>query len=66
MNQSFMSAEEYDPPSYGGTPTQEAHLEMALIFGSEKSKRAWILTDYDVWEKNPFYVGPPQPHPEDD
>jgi hypothetical protein len=27
---------------------------------------AWISTDRDVWHKNPFYVGPPVPHPEDD
>ena len=26
----------------------------------------WILTDYDVWERNPYYHGPEQQHPEDD
>lgn len=56
----------YDPPSYGGTPMQEAHAEMIQIFGMENPDRQWILTDYDVWEKNPFYNGPEQQHPEDD
>jgi hypothetical protein len=62
----MMTPDEYDPPSYGGTVTQEAHAEMTLLFGAEKPTQAWILTDFDVWERNPFYEGPPQPHPEDD
>jgi hypothetical protein len=28
--------------------------------------KAWLLHDRDVWVKNPFYVGAPQPHPEDE
>jgi len=39
---------------------------MIQIFGQEKPNQQWILTDYDVWAKNPYYVGPDQPHPEDD
>lgn len=62
----MMMPEEYDPPSYGGIPMQEAHAEMTMLFGMEKPEKAWILTGFDVWEKNPFYSGPPQPHPEDD
>lgn len=26
----------------------------------------WILSSYDSWERNPYYSGPEQPHPEDD
>jgi len=26
----------------------------------------WLLTNYDTWEKNPHYSGPPQRHPEED
>ncbi len=62
----MLTPEEYDPPTYGGTPQQEAHQEMVLLFGAERPERAWILSDYNVWEPNPFYQGPPQPHPEDD
>ena len=63
---SFPQHPDYDPPSYGGTPQQEANEEMKQIFGMENPDRQWILTDYDVWEKNPFYSGPEQQHPEDD
>ncbi len=56
----------YDPPSYAGTPQQEAHAEMIQIFGMENPEKEYILTDYDVWEKNPFYHGPAGRHPEDD
>jgi hypothetical protein len=55
----------YDPPSYGGTPTQEANEEMRQIFGMENPDKQWILTDFDSWERNPFYSGPEQQHPED-
>ena len=57
---------EYDPPTFGGTVQQEAHMEMRLLFGLENPHKAWVLTDFDVWEPNPFYSGPPQPHPEDE
>ncbi len=50
---------------FHGNIHEEAHKEMVQIFGQEKPDRQWILTDYDVWEKNPYYVGPDQPHPED-
>lgn len=58
--------DDYDPPTYGGTPMQEAHLEMTLIYGMENPDSQWVLTGYDVWEKNPYYHGPDQQHPEDD
>tara|TARA_R100001015_G_C4510307_1_gene82197 strand:+ start:459 stop:644 length:186 start_codon:yes stop_codon:yes gene_type:complete len=32
--------------------------------GSERPDLAWISTDRDVWYPNPFYKGPPIPHPE--
>jgi len=28
--------------------------------------RCWIIHDYDVWVRNPRYVGPDMPHPEYD
>lgn len=61
-----MNNDLYDPPTYGGTPMQEAHAEMIQIFGMENPDSQWILSGYDVWEKNPFYHGPEQQHPEDD
>jgi hypothetical protein len=45
---------------------QDACREFARNVGHERPERAWILTDFDTWERNPYYHGPPQPHPEDD
>lgn len=47
------------------TPS-EACREFARNVGGEQPERAWILTDYDTWERNPFYYGPSVPHPEYD
>jgi hypothetical protein len=38
----------------------------AYDIGELYPERAWVNTDRDVWHKNPFYKGPPVPHPEDD
>lgn len=43
----------------------EAVREYAFNVGSDRPDVAWILSPYDTWERNPFYVGPKQPHPED-
>ena len=34
--------------------------------GAGNPDRAWICSDRDVWHRNPYYVGPRMPHPEDD
>lgn len=41
-----------------------ADLDDALDRGARDTDRAWVLSDRDVWHANPFYVGPPVPHPE--
>lgn len=56
----------YDPPTYGGSPIQEAMEEQRFIFGQENPEAEWILTSWDVWVKNPYYNGPVGRHPEDD
>lgn len=43
----------------------DACKEYARNVGAMDPDKAWILTDYDTWERNPSYVGPPQPHPDD-
>jgi hypothetical protein len=45
---------------------REAVAEYALNVGRESIEDAWILSPFDTWERNPFYSGPAQPHPEDD
>ena len=44
----------------------EAIDEFAWNAGQEVPDQAWLSHDWDVWVKNPHYVGPPVPHPESD
>lgn len=44
----------------------EAIQEQRQIFGMENPDSQWILSSWDTWERNPFYHGPEQQHPEDD
>lgn len=39
------------------TPT-EACREYARTVGADRPERPWILTDFDTWERNPYYRGP--------
>ncbi len=43
-----------------------ADRQEARETGRQNPDRAWICSNRDVWHRNPFYVGPEQPHPEDD
>jgi hypothetical protein len=54
-------------------PDEDTHLATVPEAISEwaincnaSSDRAWILSDYDVWVRNPRYTGPAVRHPEDD
>lgn len=38
--------------------------EYARNVGFERQNQAWILSPFDTWERNPFYSGPAEPHPE--
>lgn len=42
----------------------DAVREYARNVGRDSLDRQWILSPYDTWERNPFYQGPEQPHPE--
>jgi hypothetical protein len=44
----------------------EAMREEARVRGAARPEVAWINTSFDVWLPNPYYVGAPVPHPEDD
>lgn len=33
-------------------------------FNNNNTESAWILSNRDCWYPNPYYVGPPVPHPE--
>jgi len=47
------------------THMELADREYAENVGSDNRDRAWILSDRDVWYRNPYYTGPAVPHPED-
>ena len=42
----------------------DAVREYVWNVGRERPDIAWILSPYDSWHNNPFYKGPPEPHPE--
>ena len=44
----------------------DAMREYAANVGVDRPEVEWLLTDYDVWVRNPFYTGPPGPYPEDE
>ncbi len=44
----------------------EMDREAARLNGYARPDCAWILSPRDVWYPNPAYVGPPQPHPEEE
>ena len=46
------------------TPTESCR-EYARNAGSEQPWREYIVTPFDTLERNPYYVGPPGPHPDD-
>lgn len=60
-------AQEQEDEAYTPLATvTDACREYARNVGFENQDCAWICTDYDTWEKNPFYRGPAVRHPEDD
>jgi len=44
---------------------RDACREYAANVGMDRPNAAYILTDYDTWEPNPYYCGPKMPHPEE-
>ncbi|UIS25302.1 hypothetical protein [Erythrobacter phage vB_EliS-L02] len=48
-----------------GAYYSEAVRQYAAAYGEEEPDKPWILSPFDTWERNPYYRGPPVPHPED-
>lgn len=44
---------------------QEAVREWVWIVGKDNPDQQWLLSNYNTWEKNPYYRGPIEKHPED-
>lgn len=56
MDDEYMTPGEYMSAAIG---------EYARNHGELDTERAWILTPFDTWVKNPHYTGPAVPHPEE-
>jgi hypothetical protein len=70
MDTDYMNADDYGMDGYErqgvlATPA-DAVREWVHNVGRENPDQAWFCSNYDTWEKNPFYAGPPVRHPEDD
>jgi hypothetical protein len=48
-----------------GEYNSTAISQYSSAHGADSQDCAWILSPFDSWERNPFYSGPAQPHPED-
>jgi hypothetical protein len=48
----------------GPSSTQEMIREQVRYDGQFCPDTAWILSDFDTWERNPHYKGPEVPQPE--
>lgn len=62
----FGSIQEQEERDFTISSIAECDQAYARELGARDTERAWILSDRDVWYRNPFYTGPAQPHPEDD
>ena len=49
-----------------GERIQSSIREWANNTGYLQPDTAWLISNYDTWEPNPYYQGKPVPHPEDD
>ena len=50
---------------FHGSVQEEGHKDWIQSFGEQSPHKEWILSDWDVWERNPYFTGTPtQGHPE--
>lgn len=63
---SYEQYEEMENERFNGRVTVEDSIrEWVYIVGQDSPDTEWFATDYDTWERNPYYTGKPGPHPED-
>lgn len=62
----FPSIQEQEERDFHVSSVSECDQAYAHELGAERPEQAWILSDRDVWYRNPCYTGPAQTHPEDD
>lgn len=60
-----MHPQEQEERDFTITSAAEWDREDARERGFRQQDQQWILSDRDVWHRNPYYRGPEQRHPED-
>jgi hypothetical protein len=58
--------DENDDAHFVPASTQDLIREQAYYDGHFCPEKAWLLSDFDTWERNPHYKGEPVPHPDAD
>lgn len=43
----------------------KSEIDKADALRTAQSEQCWILSNSDVWYRNPNYKGPDEPHPDD-
>ncbi len=59
-----MTEQEREEREFTITSMAEWDRNDAYERGFHRKDQQWVLSDRDVWYKNPYYHGPDQPHPE--
>lgn len=56
--------DQLDPDDYHDRRQQEIDF-VIWDYGSWVPSQEWIRTQYMTWERNPHFIGPPSPQPEE-
>lgn len=64
--ESTMNIQEQEERDYTHSSAAEVDEFDAQLhaYNSGNTTSAWILSNRDVWYRNPYYIGLPEPHPE--
>ncbi len=62
----FGNIQEIEEAEFHHSSIAEWDAFEAKLEGEKHPDRCWILSDRDVWYRNPYYTGPEQPHPDYD
>lgn len=61
----MFNVQQQEEADFHYTSDSEWDRQDAIERGSRRQDRQWVLSDRDVWHRNPYYNGPEQRHPED-
>ncbi len=62
-----MSQEQEEYDFYPANAGEVDHFDTVLgAVNRGDTENQWLLSNRDVWYRNPYYTGPDQPHPEAD